>query len=51
MSRRPKAVALEPAETERAELRRRDVGYAPAQHIHVVLTCAGPGAPDLSPSS
>ena len=51
MSRGPKAVALEVAETERAELcrllRRRGVGQALAQRIRIVLACAEPGATNL----
>ena len=51
MSRGPKAVALELAEAERAELRRllrrRGVGQALAQRIRVVLACAEPGATNL----
>ena len=51
MSRGPKALVLELAEAERAELqrllRRRGVGQALAQRIRVVLTCAEPGATNL----
>src|SRR3954468_17584767 len=51
MSRGPKAVALEPAEGDRAELRRllrrRGVGEALAQRIWIVLACAEPGATNL----
>jgi transposase len=51
MPRGPKAVALEPTEAERAELRRllrrRGVGQALAQRIRVVLACAEPGATNL----
>ncbi len=51
MSRGPKAVALELAGAERAELRRllrrRGVGQALAQRIRVVLACAEPGATNL----
>src|SRR3712207_5756883 len=51
MSREPKAVALDLAEAERAELRRllrrRAVGQALAQRIRVVLACAEPGATNL----
>ena len=51
MSRGPKALVLELAEAERAELqrllRRRGVGQALAQRLRVVLTCAEPGATNL----
>src|SRR3712207_2656964 len=51
MSREPKAVALDLAEAERAELRRllrrRAVGQALAQRIRIVLACAEPGATNL----
>ena len=51
MSRGPKAVPLDLAEAERAELRRllrrRGVGQALAQRIRVVLACAEPGATNL----
>jgi transposase len=51
MSRGPKAMALELAKGERAEmhrlLRRRGVGQALAQRIRIVLACAEAGATNL----
>lgn len=54
MSHGPKAVLLELAGAERAELRRllrrRGIGQALAQRMRVVLACAEPGATNLGVS-